>query len=455
MIPILPGWILARALSPDVLSGVALGMYKVYGGVVRWAPGTPQGGQIVRHLIPASGAPSGLPTTLFGMVNAYQQGHLSDQVGNLAQMTRSFGLANIAQNAVLSGQIANLTKMTQQVLRISQATMALSGLNLLVSAVSFAVINQKLTNLEKQLTEIQNDVKAIRDLLEGTERAQLRRAINELCRMDETVSEQNRHTILHNARKTLAEINERYRELLSSAEVIEQAMGYEEYFCLTMLGHVYCTAELDMAALAHKELEQGVHFWQAQARRIANTLLLGEDPQRYLYRDSVDNVPSAVLVEWLDFATEKEKGYQWVDDLRRKNSSWYEEKDFFGEVLEDTGEVLKGVTTRIKGWKFPVPIGSGRSSSRGPEESVKSSQESQQKKSSQKYDLAREQQVIIPSLQKIMTRNNVLQGYTAQYQLLAENDMTPTEFGRRVASVPQEQQIDGYLILQPEQEPGG
>ena len=49
-----PGWIVARAISPDVWSGLLTGKYALQGGVIRYAAGTAKGGQIVRHLIPAS-----------------------------------------------------------------------------------------------------------------------------------------------------------------------------------------------------------------------------------------------------------------------------------------------------------------------------------------------------------------------------------------------------------------
>ncbi|HEY9690481.1 MAG TPA: hypothetical protein V6D46_10850, partial [Coleofasciculaceae cyanobacterium] len=50
----IPAWTIARAIPFELLLGLAAGQYQLYGGVIRWAAGTPHAGQIVRHLIPVS-----------------------------------------------------------------------------------------------------------------------------------------------------------------------------------------------------------------------------------------------------------------------------------------------------------------------------------------------------------------------------------------------------------------
>ena len=55
-----------------------------------------------------------------------------------------------------------LTTATQQVLQIVTNTMTLSGLNLVVTAVGFTVLNGKIKNLEGKLIEIQKGVTVYR-----------------------------------------------------------------------------------------------------------------------------------------------------------------------------------------------------------------------------------------------------------------------------------------------------
>ncbi|MGL4882537.1 MAG: hypothetical protein ACRC8K_15970, partial [Waterburya sp.] len=55
----LPGWAVARTIPFETLAGLITGQYKLYGGVIRWAAGTPNAGEIVKHLIPTAFSPFG------------------------------------------------------------------------------------------------------------------------------------------------------------------------------------------------------------------------------------------------------------------------------------------------------------------------------------------------------------------------------------------------------------
>jgi len=52
----------SRTIPDSTLAGLALGRYALNGGVIRWAAGTPQAGQIVAHLLPAAAAAAPLIT---------------------------------------------------------------------------------------------------------------------------------------------------------------------------------------------------------------------------------------------------------------------------------------------------------------------------------------------------------------------------------------------------------
>ncbi|ERT09161.1 hypothetical protein M595_0913 [Lyngbya aestuarii BL J] len=308
---VIPGWTVVRAIPPEIMMGIITGKYKPYGGVIRWAAGTENAGQIVRHLVasplnPLNGAVSGL-NLISGIAANAQLFGLSGQVNSLSQMTqqvlqmttgtafvsglnlisgivgnvqleqvkgetrqiKEIAQSNTDQLFQLSGEVDSLSQMTQQILQMATGTTILSGLNLTVSCVGFAVINNRLNAIDNKLQEIQKDVKEIKSFLETTERAQLFYALKELLKADDNIPVEHRHTILHDSRKKLGEINMRYQELLSHSNTIEIAMANEEYFSLTALAHARCTAELGMLEIALQEIKEMNLFWQTQARRVA------------------------------------------------------------------------------------------------------------------------------------------------------------------------------------------
>lgn len=98
----------------------------------------------------------------------------------------------------------------------------------------------------------------------------------------------------------------RYRELLSEASTIKTAMANEEYFSLTALAQVLCTAELGMLDIAHKEIYETSTFWQTQAHCISKEILIGKHPERFLATDFVDEVSVSELIQcWTLFTTKR------------------------------------------------------------------------------------------------------------------------------------------------------
>ncbi|MBD1998463.1 hypothetical protein H6G00_17810 [Leptolyngbya sp. FACHB-541] len=396
---VFPGWELTRAIPSDVIIGLLSGQYKLYGGVIRWAAGTENAGQIVRHLVPAGAQLLNfVPGLNFipGIVNSLQMSELKDVVkSNTVQLTQ------------LSSQVGSLSQSTHQVLQFATGAAALSGLGLVISCVGFVAINNKLNAIDSKLKDIQKDVQAIQQFLASSERGKLFAALDSLLKLDKTPVE-HRHTILHNARQTLTEINMRYRELLSSATTIEPAMAYEEYFVLTALAQIRCTAELGMLDVAQHEIQEANGIWQTQGRRIAKEILVGEYPERFLASDFVNSVSVSEFVEWLDFANEEVKGYVWVDDLRRKlDEAWY-----------------------AKSWLPMMNGGSGLNKNIG-------------------IGLEKEQTMVMPALRKLIARSNVFEGYVAQYDLLVAQNLTPSKFEQKMVALPQSSVVEGYFILEP------
>lgn len=389
---------ITRAIPTEVFAGLITGDYSLHGGVIRWAAGTESAGQIVRHLIPI--AQQGISASLFAPIAGILEGVNTYQLHNLT-----------GQTTAIAGQVNALTTATQQVLQIANTTMIFSGLSLAVTSVGFVMLNKKLNNLEGKLNEIGKDVKAIRALLELDERSRLAAALRDLLNIADVKNVEHRDKLLFNSKNILGQISLKYKELLADANSLEMAMAYEEYFCLTSLAHARCLAELGMLDIARRDLEQTNEFWKTQSQYIANKFLLGKNPERFLFSDFSQDIPVAVLIEWLDFAYGKENGYLWLDELRNKTKPWYSGNN--------NGIIENGLWDTIT--RFTVKAEA----------------------------LNDQKEKIIPSLQKLVARNKVLSGFVAQYKLLEKHNITPTEFEQKIASLPETAKVNGYIILQP------
>jgi hypothetical protein len=416
---VFPGWTVVNAIPYDVIAGLMTGQYQMYGGVIRWATGTVNAGQIVRHLIPAALNPlSVIPGLDFipGIIANFQ-------LNQLKEMTQF----NTHQLFQISGQINSLSQVTQQVLQMATGTAVLSGLGLAVSSISFAVLNSKLNAIDGRLQEIQKDVKDIKNFLESTERARLLSALNDLSKINSKTPSEHRHTILHHSRQNLAQINMRYRGLLSEAKTMETAIANEEYFSLTALAQARCTAELGMLNMAYQELIYMNSFWQTEARRIAKDILIGEYPQRFLATDFATDVSVAELATWLDFVYNEKRGIVWIDDLRLKmNERWYNQ-EWFGDI-----ENFKNVIAekwQSKEWFSDTSSGLNKNIGIGAQ---------------------KEKTMLIPALRKLIARSAVLESYVGQYEILEAQNMKPSEFEAKLSQLPSSSSVNGYFILEAE-----
>lgn len=391
---IFPGWIVTRAVSPDVWAGLITGQYTLHGGVVRYAAGTAKAGQIIRHLLPASTNlnPLNVLPTLF---NAYQLHQVSTQVNSIATAT-------------------------QQVLQLATGTAILSGLNLAISTIGFSVLYNKLNTIEGRLKNIESTVRDIHQFLQLSENAKLRVAIKDLLNIDQVTDTQHRHTILHNSRVILAELHEKYKELLNQSPTLELAETYEEYYSVTALAHTRCTAELGMVNIAYQELCNMAEYWKTQTQGIARRLLIGSYPERFLCSDFVHDVPISSFIEWLDFAYNQTKGYQWIDEMREKTYPWYSDWE-----KQSTFDWLQ---TKISKPTSLIYTNSNYG----------------------KGDSRQDKEHIIPLLKKLIARNSVYQGYLAQYEQLHHYNMKPSEVEKKIAQLPQKAITEGYFILAPE-----
>ena len=371
---LLPGWTVAREIPSEVIAGLSNGRYSLQGGVIRGAPGTENAGEIVRHLLPA------------------------ESVGATETVSSVFGPPGYHLPSLIQA------RATPHILQAVTGAMLLSGLNLTVSAVGFAVVCKRLRKIDAQLQDLFREVERIRRLLEVIESSKLEAALDMLF----NGIRENNTDLIQNSLKDVAAANVKYRTLLSEANTLDEAAICEEYFFLTSLAVTASWAELEMWDTSRRKLDDYRGIWAGQARRIANEHLIGGHPERLLCSEFVEELPGWELVELLDFANPGNDEHDCLDELR-KSISW------------------NSVVSGQKRW-FP----SRRWSRKNRAEEIRNDKEK-----------------TIPLLRKLAARDKAFQGYVAQHTLLAEHGITPSMFKRKIDRLDPGSFVDGYLVLQP------
>ncbi len=373
---IFEGWNVVRAIPYQYLAGLLTREYALSGGVIRHAAGSAQAGQIVAHLLPAASSIGNLvPGLNFipGIAANIQLRGVSNQLNTIDDLVR----VNSHQLNQLSGQMGSLTQATQQVLQLSASTAVLSGLGLAVSCIGFSLMQRKLTVIDDKLDAVKAQIKEIMDFLYLGERAELRSALGDLLKTQDMKNASHRDRILNDRRQQLMKLNEKYKELLAGSTTIACFAANEEYFALTALAYARCSAELGMLDIASQEMQSLDAFWKEQSRRAARDLLIGTHPERFLASDFAQFLPVSSVVSWLDFANDEVKGYEWIDTLLRSiDEPWY-------------NRGFKNV------WGVAAGSGLNRSTGRGLDD---------------------EQRIVVPTLQKLLNRNSIFDGYVVVSQ---------------------------------------
>lgn len=285
MISELAGFTVSRVIPDKCLIGIMTGAYEICGGVIR-----DNSGQIVAHLI-----------------NVVNPLNLMPPVNN-------------ALGALNTFQLYKIGKDTSAILGLAKGTMLLSGLTLAVSAASFIFLYKKLGKIDEKVTEIAKDVKKIRSFLESKEKAAITTALKTLSGIVPSLDDKTRIPLLVNARQTLGEIHERYRDQLLGVSLVEEVLPIEEYYTITALGHAMCSAELDMLNNAVSDMDDAYETWLAASRRISTDLILRKDPERFIFSVYSKHVRTDEIIDWMNFANGANKGTEWVDELRKNMS---------------------------------------------------------------------------------------------------------------------------------------
>ena len=330
-------------------------------------------------------------TTGIGAVNTFQLHKLGRAVANVSGQVTSLQTAT----STISSQVNSLQAATQGLVSLAQGTLVISGLTLAVSVASFIVLSHKLGKIDERLKEVAKDVKDIKSFLQSSERGRLQNALKTLN--GATLKDPNNAAIamLVDARKTLGEIHERYREMFETVEDYATASAVEEYFAVTALAVARCTAELGSFEFAEKEFASAVLTWRSAGKRIARRFLDGPERNRLLTVKYADAIDTGTLGEWFDFVYANDdsdaKGIGWIDTLRKE---FHPDKAYLGQGALNTGV---NFVLRFSGGDRYFRVG-----------------------------LESEEKTVVELIQRMASRDRIFEGYKLQYQCFAEHQQRPS-----------------------------
>lgn len=358
MITELAGYTLTRTIPDSVLLKVATGAYKVFGGVVRDS----SNGQIVAHLVST----------------------------NLSKVL-SVPLSPVA--AALSGintfQLHNIGQNVEKLLETTQLIAATSGLTLAVSVASFAFLNQKLNKIDSKLSKIASDVKFIKEFLDQQERSRLMTALRTLKELPQISDSTTKSQMLVNSRQILGETHEKYKSLMNSQLSANEFDAIEEYFVISSLGHVLCSAELGLVDEARADFQEAHAIWSNSSKNFINEHVLTNKPERLLGKKYFETIATHEIVEFMDYVSDDKLGVRQIDELRKKIGNF--EFNIFNASAEDKPNIQVG--------------------------------------------------------RKLIERSLVLHGYEDQYSYLANTKQKPSILNQFFNSIESQNTIDGHLIF--------
>ena len=305
-------------------------------------------------------------------------GHVATSAaeGGLAPLSVVGGIGSNIQLYRLSGEV-------QKVLSYSMAGTFLAGLGVAVSVGGFLYLSRQMVQLNKKLIDLTDETKDIKNILLSDFHARLRGAIDDYKLLTTVSKPDLRQQILLRSQRSFGDLAHFFKARMQNSSKLVEVVAAEGYFVLAALGHTTCTSDLGMWDESHSALATHHTDWQLIARQQAGSLLGLEDPTRLLHRQYVDELPTDTLIQIMDFVHDRERGVEWLDDLRRD--------------LSDRTMILAGRRVDARSVEY-----------------VKS----------------------------LPARNDVLNGYSAHFGYLADQKLSATEFATTISGYLEQSQVE-------------
>ncbi|MCV2370229.1 hypothetical protein [Roseateles oligotrophus] len=282
------GVAVSRMIPKDVLLGLLSGAYRLHGGVVR-----DMSGRIVSHLVVPSNALNLMPG-LSWIAEAFQAYQLHTMGLKLDRVSAKLG----------------------QVMQLSMATTAFSGLGLVVSVSGFLFLNRKMGEIRAAVDRIEKNTRKTNHLLEAVTYGQLKAAIDTLQTAQLTSDPGLRQDMLIQSKDKFLCLQHEYERLWNKLDQSEDREALDDSWSISMVGHGLVSNELGLGQSASQAFDTHHQVWRENVRTYCKDVALGEKPERLLHPRYLEVMPTAELISLLDFANEEDKGLLWLDELR-------------------------------------------------------------------------------------------------------------------------------------------
>jgi hypothetical protein len=316
-------------------------------------------------------------------------------LGSVANGISGLGLLGSIVNGIqlqaLSLDVATVKAATDRILSYSATTAALSGLGLVTSIAGFAFIASGLKRVDQNLGALKKQTAAIKKFLQSQQHAQLMTAADQLRQAPHAPDLETRRQLLMQSKQFFTTLAHHYSIFLNDIDEdsdLSELKAAEAYYVLACIGNVMATSDLDMTDVAHELMRKYYLEWRIIARKHCGKLLLGDNPARLLDSRYVQAMPAAQLIRLLDFVNNTQRGVAWFDDLR--------------EAL--------GKTSLFSG-------------------------------SFSRADLS-----TIEYVNKLLAKNDVLQGFSAHVGFLAEKKMRISSFAEKAGQICKEKGAKWLLL---------
>lgn len=297
---------------------------------------------------------------------------------NMVPALKVAGAAFDAGEALLTAVgLQQIQEATERVLDLTIASTALSGLGIVGSVAGSAFLSTRIRRIDSRLGAIEKQTRAIRDFLQSSQRAQLMTAVDHYRLAQQASDVETRRHLLLQSKQGFTALAHHYAMQLDGLSDLAEIGAVEESYTLARLGSVMATSDLGIPDAAREDMRNFYDEWKIQARKQCSQLLIGESPVRLLESRYIKMLPTTRLIQLLDFAHDSRKGIGWIDELR---------KDL------DRTSILRGTFSQVE-------------------------------------------QPVIDQVNKLLARNDILQGLVAHTGFLADRSLSMSQFAQHVESV--------------------
>jgi hypothetical protein len=228
-------------------------------------------------------------------------------------------LGDVVQGAQLwkiGKDVAVVQQTVNTVLNVAMTGTVLSGLGLVTSIAGFAYLSHRLNQVEEKLADMAQDVKEIKLSQEGLHKSELQTAVDSARHAEHATDEAVRRGLLIDSKREFNKLTHHYKQEWARCRSVPEVQTIGELYTLAILGYAMVCSDLGLRDAAAQDLRENCQEWTTLARGHVNAILFGDHPERLIGGDYCAQLPAQLLVDLLDFAHDKRRGIEWIDDMR-------------------------------------------------------------------------------------------------------------------------------------------